>query len=59
MSTQTKSFEDLKALAEAVYEKARDMDRDHAVLAILETIAAVYSDGQRETLDLVEERLRS
>lgn len=36
-----KSFDDLKTLAESIYDKARDMDRDHAVLVILKNIAKV------------------
>ncbi len=51
-----KTFDELKALAESVYDRARDMDRDHAVILILEAIAAVYSEGQVETLNEVEKR---
>ncbi len=56
---QTKSFDDLKRLALSVYDRARDMDRDHAVLVILESLAQVYNDGQIETMDAVEKRLLS
>ena len=51
-----KTFEELKDIAEATYEKARNQDRDHAVLTILEVIAQLYADGNQEMLDAVRSR---
>lgn len=50
-------FDEFKVIAERVYSEMRDLNRECAVLVIVEELLKVHSEAQTEMLNRVESRL--
>lgn len=52
-----KTFDGWHALAKTIYDDARDMDRDQAVMEIVKNLVAAYSEGGLDAIDKMQDKL--